>query len=250
MLTLTVSRAPLVMFDKLFDWHLAHLACKTSITRNSLLTKLRDRHNMKGAEPCEVKITLPSSNVRVKMPCHDASNQIMHLLIHGLRQLTISGAMVIQRVSPPEEWLELGDLVDGKAHIATCDKKIRPVPHTESGRRKALLPILLHVDSCVTGLNENLGLELVKFTLGIFNSKAREKYCSWRVLGAIPQFQSVKTDAAAATEPSGHIEAEGHVTESDSDQSGVALPWKNAMMHTSPEVDNKLRKMHTRPVAK
>ena len=36
--------------------------------------------------------------------------------------------------------------------------------------------------------------------------------------GAIPQFQSVKADAAAAMESSGHIDAGGHVAESDSDQ--------------------------------
>lgn len=216
---LTVSRAPLVMFDKLFDWHLAHLACKTSITRSSLLNKLRDRYNMKGTEPYEVKITLPSSNVRVKVPCHDASHQIMDLLtdprIEATDYLWCNGD---PEGVPPEEWLELGDLVDGKAYRATYEKKIRPAPYTESGRRKVLLPILLYMDSCVTGLNENLGLELVKFTLGIFNSKAREKDYTWRVLGAIPQFQSVKADAAAAIESSGHIEAEAYVTESDSDR--------------------------------
>ena len=216
---LTVSRAPLVMFDKLFDWHLAHLACKTSITRSSLLNKLRDRYNMKGTEPYEVKITLPSSNVRVKIPCHDVSHQIMDLLtdprIEATDYLWCNGD---PEGVPPEEWLELGDLVDGKAYRATYEKKIRPAPYTESGRRKVLLPILLYMDGCVTGLNENLGLELVKFTLGIFNSKAREKDYTWRVLGAVPQYQAVKADAAAAIESSSHIEAGGYVTESDSDE--------------------------------
>ena len=131
-----------------------------------MLKKLRDRHNTKGTEPCEVKITLPSSNVRVKIPCHDATHQIMDLLmedprIEATNYLWCNGD---PEGFPPEEWLELGDLVDGKAHRATFEKKIRPAPHTKSGRRKALLPILLHMDNCVTGLNEKLGLELVKFT--------------------------------------------------------------------------------------
>jgi len=227
---LTVSRAPLVMFDKLFDWHLAHLDCKTSITRSSLLKKLRDRYNMKGTEPYEVKITLPSSNVRVKVPCHDANHQIMDLLtdprIEATDYLWCNGD---PEGVPPEEWLQLGDLVDGKAYRAAYEKMIRPAPYAKSGRRKVLLPILLYMDSCVTGLNENLGLELVKFTLGIFNSKAREKSYTWRVLGAIPQYQSVKADAAAAIESSGHIEAGGYVTESDSD--GEDTPNVRRFLH-------------------
>ena len=215
---LTVSRAPLSMFDKLLDWHIAHLACEKTTTRQNLMNKLRDRHNMAGTEPFEVKTTLPSSNVQVKIPCHDAWYQMMDLLtdprIEEGDYLWCNGD---PEGEPPEEVTVLADLTDGRAYRATYDKLIRPAPYTESGRKKVLLPIIPYMDSCVTGLNENLSLELFKFTIGIFNSKAREKDYTWRVLGAVPQFQSVKADAASATEQSGHIEASGYVTESDSD---------------------------------
>jgi hypothetical protein len=48
------------------------------------------------------------------------------------------------------------------------------------------------MDGCVTGFNENLSMELMKFTLGIFNAKARDKEYTWRNLGAVTQFQKVK----------------------------------------------------------
>jgi len=216
---LTVSRAPLTMFDKLLDWHIAHSACKTTITRQTLLNKLRDRYNMAGTDPFEVKTTLPSSNVKVKIPCHDAWQQIMDLLtdprIEADDYLWCNGD---PESEPPDEVHELADLTDGRAYRATYNALIRPSPYTESGRRKVLLPLLTYMDGCVTGLNQNLSLELFKFTLGIFTSKAREKEYTWRVLGAVPQFQSVKADAAAAIERSGHTEADGYVTDSDSDE--------------------------------
>jgi hypothetical protein len=47
----------------------------------------------------------------------------------------------------------------------------------------------------------------MKFMLGIFNSKARDKEYTWRNLGAVPQFQKVKAKAAENLEKSGHIDA-------------------------------------------
>ena len=150
---LTVSRAPLSMFDKLLDWHIAHLACKTTITRQSLMNKLRDRYNMAGTEPFEVKTTLPSSKVKVKIPCHDAWQQMMDLLtdprIEAGDYLWCNGD---PESEPPDDASILADLTDGLAYRATYDKLIRPAPYTESGRRKVLLPITPHMDSCVTGL--------------------------------------------------------------------------------------------------
>ena len=58
-----------------------------------------------------------------------------------------------------------------------------------------LLPVICCVDGCVTGFNENLAIEFMKFTLGIFNSQAREKACTWRNLGAVPQFLKTKAKA-------------------------------------------------------
>ncbi len=219
---LTVSRAPLSMFNKLFDWHIAHLGCKTTITRSSLLNKLRKRYNMEGTAPYEVTTTLPHSNVNVKIPCHDFMQMTMDVLtdprIEAEDYLWCSGDPFGE---PTDEWVTIADITDGRCYRETYNKLIRPAPTTESGRRKVLLPLMLYLDGCVTGFNENLSLELVKFSLGIFTSKAREKECTWRVLGAVPQFQAVKSDAARAIQSSGHVEADGYVTETDSEQEGT-----------------------------
>jgi hypothetical protein len=70
-----------------------------------------------------------------------------------------------------------------------------PQPYTKTGRRRVLFPVIGYIDGCVTGFNENLSIELMKVTLGIFNSKARDKEYTWRNLGAVPQFQTVKAKA-------------------------------------------------------
>ncbi len=72
------------------------------------------------------------------------------------------------------------------------------------------------MDSCVTGFNENLSIELVKFTFGIFNSRARAKDYTWRNLGAVPQFHKVKAKAAELLEKSDHLDARGYLSYSDS----------------------------------
>ena len=67
-------------------------------------------------------------------------------------------------------------------------------------------------------IRDSLSLELVKFTFGIFNSKAREKAYTWRVLGAVPKFRASKTAASEAIEQSSHVEAAGYLTPSDSEE--------------------------------
>ena len=76
---------------------------------------------------------------------------------------------------PPAEWTEIADINDALAHRKTYEKVIMPTPYTNLGRRRVLLPVIIYMDGCVTGWNENLSIELAKFTLGIFNSKARDK---------------------------------------------------------------------------
>jgi hypothetical protein len=73
------------------------------------------------------------------------------------------------------------------------------------------------MDGCVTGFNENLSIELMNFMVGIFNSKARDKEYTWRNLGAVRQFQKVKAKAVENLEKLGHIDADGYLSLSESD---------------------------------
>lgn len=79
------------------------------------------------------------------------------------------------------------------------------------------MPIITYMDGCVTGWNENLQIEFMKFTLGIFNAKARDKGYTWRNLGAVPQFQKIKAKAVELLEKSSHVDATGYLSESDSE---------------------------------
>ena len=210
--------APLCLYDVIFNWHITHLKAEKRVTRDSLMKKLRKRYNMKKSKPYVARVRLPSNNLIAKVPCHKAPTMIVDLLsdprIQPEDYLWFNGDPY---GDPPDEWTEIADINDALAYRKTYEKVIMPKPYTDLGRRRVLLPIILYMDSCVTGWNENLAIELVKFTLGIFTSKARDKDYTWRNLGAIPQFQKVKAKAAELIQESQHVDADGYVSFSESE---------------------------------
>ena len=119
--------------------------------------------------------------------------------------------------SPPPNFLELKDINTGLAFRVTYEKDIAPNPKTELGRTKVLCPVVLYMDACTTGSFMNLSLEIVKFTLGIFNRKARDKEHCWRNMGAVPKYVSAKTRAKDGIRESSHTKATDYLTDSDDD---------------------------------
>lgn len=206
------------LYDKILDWHLANLDANKRITKNNLVETLRQRYNMEGSKPFIYRVILPSSGVKCRIPCHDAWAMMLDLLTDP-RIMAEDYLWFLDDPfgAPPTEWLELEDINDGLAYRKTYEKVILPQPYTETGRRRVLLPVIGYMDGCVTGFNENLSIELMKFTLGIFNSKARDKEYTWRNLGAVPQFQKVKAKAVENLEKSGHVDANGYLSLSESD---------------------------------
>ena len=79
------------------------------------------------------------------------------------------------------------------------------------------------MDGCTTGAFMNLSLEIVKFTLGIFNNKARNKECCWRNMGAVPKYVPAKSAAKESIRHSTHTEATHYVTDSDADSDDEPL---------------------------
>lgn len=206
------------LYDTILDWHLTYLEAKKRITKTQLLDKMRKRYNMEGCTPYETKVTLPSSGLTARVPCHDAWSMVMDLLtdprIGPDDYLWFDDDPFGQ---PPAEWIEMADINDGLAYRRTYQELILPQPFTNSGRRRVLLPVICYMDGCVTGFNENLAIEFMKFTFGIFNSKARDKDYLWRNLGAVPQHQQMRAKAAQRIQKSGHIDALEYLSVSDSD---------------------------------
>ena len=106
------------------------------------MEKLRKRYNMSGTVPYEVKMDLPCSGVKARIPCHDAWEMMMDLLTDPrIKDTDYLWFDDDPAGEPPEEWLELADINDGLAYRKAYDELIRPDPLTESGRRKVLLPV-------------------------------------------------------------------------------------------------------------
>ncbi len=54
--------------------------------------------------------------------------------------------------------------------------------------KQVLLPIIFYMDGAVTGQFDNLPIESLKFTLGIYNATARARKYAWRELGYVTNF--------------------------------------------------------------
>jgi hypothetical protein len=111
--------------------------------------------------------------------------------------------------APPAEMDTVGDINTGLAYRATYDKLIAPEPFTAAGRRKVLLPYVFYLDGTVVGrMNQNMSLEIMKFTLGIFNGKVRTKAWAWRHLGNMKRLVEARRPAEENIRGSGHIDSQ------------------------------------------
>ena len=215
---LNLAGASLTLYEKLFDWHIEYLGATKKVEEKTLLNRLRKRYNMEATMPYEVKCELPVLGVTLKVPCHDAGAMFCDLLTEP--KIQEDDYLFFDdnpAAPPPEEWLELRDINTGLAYRETYNRLIRPNPITPLGRIKVLIPVMGYQDATVTGSMTAQNIELLKFTLGIFNAKARDKDHLWRILAAIPEYETDLTKAAAAIARSTHTEANCYVTDDESD---------------------------------
>ena len=211
--------APLTAYDKIMEWHVQNLdTARKKVTQQELMSRLRARYNMTDLRPYPVRTVLPYSKVVLDVPCHDAGAMIRDLLTDP--RIMESDYLFFDdepaRAPPADhEWMELRDINTGLAYRETYEALIRPKPTTDSGRTKVLIPIIPYMDSCVTGEFNNLSLEILKITLGIFKYKARDKGSHWRNLGAVPTYQKEKSKAREMISKSGHKDALMYLSDSD-----------------------------------
>jgi len=70
-----------------------------------------------------------------------------------------------------------------------------------------LLPVIFYIDGASTGQFVDLPITAMKFTLGIFNRKAREKPHMWRTLGYVPKIVTQKSLGRRMWFESGHVDS-------------------------------------------
>ena len=199
--TLGNKRAPLNLYDAIYDWHMEHLDAKKSMSRKKLMTKLSKRYNMEDKAPKIKKATLPFSKITVSLVVHDMFQQIQSILtdprIKPEDFLFFDGDPL---KAPPEEFEVLGDYNTGRSFRKTREQLV-----TKHGQ--AVLPIMMYMDAAHTGEHGCLPIEALKFTLGILNAETRDKSYAWRNIGYVTSYFGEKTKGEEILEESEHIDA-------------------------------------------
>ena len=208
------SKASLGTYDDILAWHLRasgkllrHESPKRHpdfVSREPLINKLMKRYNIRDVNKIEA-ITLPSSRARATIIKNDVKMCLQSLLTDPriedddylfFNDNPLSSPGVYDYDNGP-----IGDINTGLAYKETYDSLIlRP-------GREVLLPIIFYIDGAATGQFADLPITALKFTLGIFNRKAREKPHMWRTLGYLPQISKHRSQGKRNFRESGHVDA-------------------------------------------
>lgn len=202
----------LALYTDIFKWHCQHLKATTYVGPNKLHKGLVDRCDLDDTMPVEKPVTLPHSKVKLKLVCHDARAMLKDALSDP--RITDEDYLFYDKdplKGPPEEFKVLRDINTGLTYRETHARLIRPSPFTKNGRPKVLLPVIFYLDGCVTGQFNNLSLEILKFTLGIFNAGYRDRDCAWQNLGYVAHYLTEKSQAEAMLESSSHVDAKKYI---------------------------------------
>ncbi len=178
--TMNRKRGSLELYEDISRWHMEHSSYEDAaeyISAKRLHATLIKRYNLEIALPKERKVTLPFSGETVSLTCHNALVQTIDLLTDP--RITDDCYLFFDDdplASPPAIMDTIGDINTGLAYQKTYEKLIAPEPYTPDGRRKVLLPYIFYLDGTVVGrMNQNLSIEILKFTVGILNGDTWKK---------------------------------------------------------------------------
>jgi hypothetical protein len=213
LLILRKTKASLGTYEDVMRWHLLHSGkiaehqsssdYRGYISRKRIFAQLKERYNFDDDKYNIVKeITLPSSKAKAKIVLNDAEAAIQSLLtdprIHDSDYLFWGNDPFS---APPANINTLSDINSGLSYTETYKKLItRP-------QNQVLLPVLFYIDGAATGQFANLNITAVKFSLGIFKRKSRDKDHFWRILGYVPDVSPSKTRGKCMYAESGHADA-------------------------------------------
>jgi hypothetical protein len=199
----------LTLYEVIFAWHLDHLKAEKVVHHNTLYDELEYRYNLKATKPFEVPTHLPSKHITVPLACHNVAAQTVDMLTDpNIKEEDYLFHNDDPKAGPPENWDTLADINTGRAYRQTYADRIAPQPLTVTLRQRVLLPYILYFDGCTAGQYQNLHLEILKFTVGIFKSKYRNKSCAWRNIGYVPTIVNGKGKAIELVVNSEHVDAQ------------------------------------------
>lgn len=213
MRTMNRKRGSIELYEDIAKWHVKHSSSEDAleyISSKRLHEFLIKRYNLEVVLPKERRVYLPYSKETVSLTCFDAKAQTVDLLTDP--RITDDSFLFFEDdpfAVPPEDVEYYGDINTGLAYRTTYKKLIAPEPVAANGRRKVLLPYILYLDGTVVGrMNQNLGLEILKFTLGILKGGIRTKKWAWRNLGHMKKLVQAKRNAEGNIRASGHIDSQ------------------------------------------
>jgi len=207
-------RAPLVLYEEIFQWHIKHIESTTYETKQTLLSDLKNRYNMQNNAPKLVKgLFLPHSKSKIDLVLHNFADEVQSLLsdprfqdedylFHNNNPFS----------PPPQQFLNVGDINTGLAYRKTYEQLIK------DPTKQVLLPIIFYMDGTITGQYDHLPIEILKFTVGIFNAKTRDKVHAWRNLGYVTKFLKEETEAKEILQESSHLDGVNYLSEPESEE--------------------------------
>jgi hypothetical protein len=196
--TLRQTRSPLYAYESVMKWHFDVTGaihsnqkvtqCSEFVSRDILYQKLRNRYNIGNDSMQLTEISLPHSKSKAKVYWKDAKTEMISLLtdprINDDDYLFFGNDPLS---APPDNLNYVEDLNTGRAYQKTYLKLI------DKPGKQVLLPVIFYIDAANTGQFADLPITAVKFSLGIFTRKAREKDYMWRTLGYVPSVSKHKS---------------------------------------------------------
>ena len=209
---LSKRRVPLGLYQELFKWHVRNINATEFIPQRTLVPYLSKRYNMDQTKPKMTKtIELPSSKARIQMVVHDAAAQIQSLLTDP--RIKDEDYLFFDNnpfAGPPEaDPVVIKDINTGRAYRKSWQKYIK------EPEKEVLLPIIWYLDEAVAGNFGSLPVEALKFTLGIFNGKTRDKEYAWRNVGYVAHYLSEDTTGKDILKKSDNIDAKMYLSSQD-----------------------------------
>ena len=206
------------LYKAVLNWHVRNLDGNQDekVSPDNLHKTLIQRYGMKDVMPYEVKLELQSQKGTVPIVCHDCEAQTIDLLTDPRQRPTdyLFPGPPENRWTPPNDVLTIADIDTGAAYRKTYKALIEPMPYTKCGRKRVLLPYLFYLDGCVTGQNQNQEVEILKFSVGLFNKRARRQKWAWRELGFIHHAGKGRGQAKNLLKNSKHVDASNYIKDS------------------------------------